>query len=135
LCRALVWLGAALLAEGKTAAAMSYYRRALALGEKTLGPTHPELADALIGIGMTELANGASKRAIAPLERALELRQKDADAVELARARFALARALADSDVTRATTLANQARAVYAQSAAGNARELGEIDRWLHRRP
>jgi serine/threonine protein kinase/tetratricopeptide (TPR) repeat protein len=132
---ALDGLGDALLAEGKTAAAMSYYRRALALGEKTLGPTHPELADALIGIGLVELAGGASKRAIAPLERALALREKDGDAIELARARFALARALAGTNVTGATALANQARSAYAQSAAGNARELGEIDRWLHRGP
>jgi hypothetical protein len=46
-----------------------------------------------------------------------------------------LARALAGSDVTRATALANQARTAYARSEAGNARELGEIDRWLHRGP
>jgi hypothetical protein len=46
-----------------------------------------------------------------------------------------LARALLGSDATRATALANQARTAYAQSAAGNERELGEIDRWLHRRP
>ena len=131
---ALCGLGDALLAEGKTAAALSDYRRALAIGEKGLGPNHPELSDALIGIGLAELATGANKRAVAPLERALEL-EKNADVVDLARARFALARALGRSDPTRATALANEARAGYAKSAAGNARELGEIDRWLHRKP
>jgi eukaryotic-like serine/threonine-protein kinase len=135
LTAALDGLGDALLAEGKKAAAMSYYQRALALGERTLGPKHPELADSLIGIGLVDLAEGATQRAVAPLERALALREKDPDALDLAHARFALARALAGSDKARATALATQARAAYAQSAAGNARELAEIDRWLRRRP
>ncbi|MCU1281468.1 MAG: hypothetical protein JWM53_5014, partial [bacterium] len=64
----------------------------------------------------------------------LTLREKDSDAVDLARARFALARALETTDAPRATALATQARTAYAQSAAGNARELGEVDRWLRRR-
>ncbi|MGZ3427976.1 MAG: tetratricopeptide repeat-containing protein, partial [Polyangia bacterium] len=134
LSAALDGLGDAMYAEGKLPAALGYYRRAQALLERTVGPKHPDLADSLIGIGLCELAQGAPKRAQPSLERALALREKDADPLELARARFALARALATTDAARARTLANDARAAYAQSAAGNARELGEIDRWLRRR-
>ncbi len=119
--------GDALFAEGKLAAALSDYRRAGAMLEKALGPNHPDLADSLIGIGLCELATGATKRAVPPLQRALALREKDAEPLELARARFALARALVSSDKPRATVLASQAQKAYARSAAGNARELAEI--------
>ena len=129
---ALDGLGDALFAEGKYAAAMSDYRRAQAMLEKAVGPNHPDLAESLIGIGLCELATGATKRAVPPLERALVLREKDSEPLDLARSRFALARAVASSDKPRATSLANEARQAYAKSAAGNARELAEIDRWLH---
>ncbi|HEY2747582.1 MAG TPA: tetratricopeptide repeat protein, partial [Polyangia bacterium] len=122
--------GDALFAEGKLAAALSDYRRAEAMLEKAVGPNHPDLADALIGIGLCELATGATKRALPPLERALALREKDAEPLELARARFALARALVASDRPRATTLANEAQKTYARSPAGNARELAELARF-----
>jgi tetratricopeptide (TPR) repeat protein len=134
LSAALDGLGDASYAEGKLPAALGYYKRAEALLEKTLGPNHPDLADALIGIGLVELSGGSPTRALPPLERALKLREKDADPLDLARARFALARALVTSDTDRATTLATEARTTYAKSAAGNAREIGEIDRWLRRK-
>jgi len=127
--------GDALFAEGKLAAALSDYRRAEALLEKTVGPTHPDLADSLIGIGLCELASGSAKRAVPSLERALALREKDSEPVDLARSRFALAKALVSTDTDRATTLATEARATYAKSPAGNARELAEIaefERQLH---
>jgi tetratricopeptide (TPR) repeat protein len=136
LSAALDGLGDALYAEGKLDAALAHYRRALALLERTVGPQHPDLADALVGIGLVELARGAPKRALPPLERALALRQKGADALDLARARFAVARALGPAEATRATSLATAARAVYAHSAAadgGKVAELDEIDRWLQR--
>ncbi|MDB4969239.1 MAG: serine/threonine kinase family protein, partial [Myxococcales bacterium] len=132
LSAALDGLGDAQLALGKPAAAMSYYKRALALLEKTVGPKHPDLADALIGIGLTELATNAPRRAVPPLERALALRETAGDPLEIARARFALARALAQGgDRTRAMGLADEARAVYAKGDVTSARELVEIDHWL----
>ncbi|HEX9100936.1 MAG TPA: serine/threonine-protein kinase [Polyangia bacterium] len=135
LSAALDGLGDTLLAEGQLAPALGYYKRALALLERTVGPNHPDLGDALIGIGLVELAEGGGKRAVAPLERAVALREKDADPLDLARARFALARALATTDTARAATLATQARAAYGKRPDGNGREIAEIDRWLHRRP
>jgi len=131
---ALDGLGDALFAAGKLDAALADYKKALALLERTVGPNHPDLADALIGIGLVDVARGDGKRAVAPLERALALREKDADPLDLARARFALARALVTTDTARATELAAQARAAYDKQPAGNGRELAEIDRWLHRR-
>jgi len=128
---ALDGLGDAYFAEGKPAVALGYYKRALALLEKTVGPKHPDLADSLIGIGLVELTNGAPKRAVPLLERALALREKDAEPLDLARARFALARALGPGDPTRANQLATEARTAYAKSSAANAREIAEIDRWL----
>ncbi len=130
---ALDGLGDALFAEHEIDAALGDYRRALALLERTVGPNHPDLGDALIGIGLCEMAQGGVKRAIAPLERAVTLREKDADPLDLARARFALARALATSDTARATQLAKEARAAYGKSPTANTRELAEIDRFLRR--
>ena len=116
----------------KTAAAMGYYKRALALLEKTVGPKHPDLADALIGIGLTELKSNAPRRAVPPLERALTLRVTAGDPLDIARARFALARALAAvGDQPRALALADEARDVYAKTDVTSARELVEVDRWL----
>ncbi|HEX6834991.1 MAG TPA: tetratricopeptide repeat protein, partial [Polyangia bacterium] len=134
LSAALDGLGDALFAEGKLDAALADYKKAVALLERTVGPNHPDLGDGLIGIGLVELARGGGKRAIAPLERAVAVRQKDSDPIDLARARFALARALATSDTARATQLATAARATYEKSPTTNARELAEIDRFFRRR-
>ena len=134
LSAALDGLGDALYAEGKYDAALADYKKALALLERTVGPNHPDLGDALIGIGLVELAQGAGQRAVAPLERAVTLREKDADPLDLARARFALARALVTTDTARATQLAMTARAAYEKSPTGNGRDIAEIDRWLRRR-
>ena len=131
LSAALDGLGDAMLAARRPALALGYYRRSLALLEKAVGPNHPDLADALIGIGLSELAQGDARRASPSLERALALRESSGDALDIARARFALARAVAaNGDRPRAVELADKARAVYARAAPPSSRELGEIDRW-----
>jgi len=75
---ALVNLGFALEQEQQFAAAESCYRRALAIQEKGLGPTHPEvgvtlnnLAGVLGALGRLASAEQAYRRAMAVFEKAL----------------------------------------------------------------
>jgi serine/threonine protein kinase/tetratricopeptide (TPR) repeat protein len=88
-------------------------------------------ADALRCLGDALILAGRPREAIAPLERSLTLLHRTYPG-DLARARFAMARALALSggDLPRATTLARQAREELA-TAPGLAYELAIVDRWL----
>jgi tetratricopeptide (TPR) repeat protein len=130
---ALVGFGDLGLARGAPGEALASYRRALQIQEKAMGPTYPDLATPLTGMGLAELARAAPLRALPPLERALALRQATAgDPVELARTRFALARALRASrrDPERVRTLAQAARAAYA-GRAGQESMVAEIDAFV----
>jgi hypothetical protein len=64
-----------------------------------LGPRHPFLAYPLTGIGVAHWKSGQADRALAPLERALAIREaSEPDLAQRAETRFALARALWDAD-------------------------------------
>ena len=72
-----------------------------------------------------------------PLERALPLRQlPGGDPLDLARTRFALARALHGSggDEQRATQLAQSALTALQKGGKPAAREAAEIEQWLRTR-
>ena len=106
-------------------------RRALTVWETQVGSSHPYLGYPLTAIGRAALALARPKDAVAPLERALRLRETgEADAVLLAETRFALARALWDAgaDRARALALAMRARDVYAP--AGDAKDTATVDAW-----
>jgi hypothetical protein len=78
------------------------------------------------------VALGRASEAIAPLERALRMRKaNEPDPSLVADTRFALARALWDSDSDRARTrkLSEEARKAYAKAKAG--KEVAEVDAWL----
>jgi tetratricopeptide (TPR) repeat protein len=122
--------------QGEHAAALAADRRALAEIEET--GSDFVLDAALTGEGLDLLALGRAADAVAPLERALSLRERaSVKAPELTETRFALARALAagGGDRTRARALAAAARDLlrpFAERYGGRyQRTAGEIDRFL----
>ncbi|MFL5356784.1 tetratricopeptide repeat protein [Archangium sp.] len=125
-------LGQVLLDAGRPGEALGYFERALALRERVLGPQHPELAGPLTGRGEALVKLGHPTEALAPLERALALREShEGPGRELAETRFALARALWDSqkDTARARQLAKQAESALAQP--GSEALLARVQAWL----
>ncbi|HTM21229.1 MAG TPA: tetratricopeptide repeat protein, partial [Kofleriaceae bacterium] len=114
--------------------ALPHFQRSLALGEKGLGPDHPNLAYPLQGIGHCERELGRPARAVSPLERAVALTEKaGASPVDIAAYEFQLAGALweAGADRGRAVAVARRARAGYAHAPTDQAKAVAEIDRWL----
>jgi serine/threonine-protein kinase len=90
------------------------------------------LAYPLTGLGKVKTAQGEPRGAVAPLERALRIREAvENDPTQLAETRFALAQALWDSgdDRARAVSVATTAKREYAAEHASS--ELGEVETWL----
>jgi tetratricopeptide (TPR) repeat protein len=132
---ALAGIGEALLKDGNAKAALANYQRAVTLLEKTGGPNYPDLAEGLTGIGLAELVLKTPKQALTPLERALKLRvDNPGDPLDLARTRFALARALRDAggDAARASELAEAARKTYVAQEATQ-KDAEAVAAWLAR--
>jgi eukaryotic-like serine/threonine-protein kinase len=99
--------------------------------EGSLGPNHPNVALALVGLAELERAMGRASEAVVWAERALAIREVGAvSAGELARTRFVLARALVEAgrERSRAVVLAEQARTTYRQTGDG---ELADVEAWL----
>ncbi|MBI5537019.1 MAG: tetratricopeptide repeat protein [Deltaproteobacteria bacterium] len=121
--------------ERKPGEALKLYARSLAIVEKTMGPEFRGAAHVLTGIGLTLLAQGRSADAIAPLTRALPLREGDRIAVDLvAETRFALARALWESgnDRSRAIELATGASEELARGTMVTRNDsAADVKRWL----
>ena len=129
-------LGGVLFRQGKLEAAKVHYQRALRIREKALGAEHPSLAYALLGLARVALGQQDSEGARAYAERALRICEAGKVAPELsANARYELARALwaNPSQRSRARTLAEQARATFAE--AGRDRDVAEADAWLTEHP
>src|SRR5262249_43704612 len=104
-------------------------RRALALAEANLPPTHPDLAPYLLIVGKALIGVGASREALPLLERALKLKGTSEDLTEV---KFDLARALvtAHEGTARALALARQAREEWRKSPE-HADDVADVDRWL----
>ena len=105
--------------------------------ERQFGPDAVNLGYALTGIGISYLEQDKPDNALAPLRRALKIRE-DTDEVapaDRAETAFALARALWSSSRDRDTArrLAEQARDAYTHTAVSNA--LAEVERWLRDHP
>ena len=126
------------LAEGRrvaghAAAALDDYRQALALTEHAPA-LQRYVPYALTGIGDSELDLGAAAKATEPLTRALAFREAlPADDIDLARTRFALARALALSggNQARARELAEAARSGYTADRPAARAGRAQIEAWL----
>jgi tetratricopeptide (TPR) repeat protein len=122
-----------LLKLGERHRALSLFKRALAINEKSWGADHLLNAALLVNIGRTLIDWHQPAEAIAPLKRAVSIRETREDhPAKLAAAQFALARALWESGRAkgRAKSLAIEARETYASVGAPN-QELAEIDDWL----
>jgi tetratricopeptide (TPR) repeat protein len=118
---------------GRYREARESFERARIVWERELGLDHRNLGYALTGIGESFLAEGDASSALAPLERALTIReQHETEPSRLAETRFALARALWDTnrDRARARTLAQRAKDGYAQTSIAS--KLADVDGWLH---
>ena len=74
--RARMFLGHIHLRRKEHAQALQEMEKALAVGERVFGPTSPELADPLTGLGEVLAAQGRNAEALLPMQRALEHQEK-----------------------------------------------------------
>jgi tetratricopeptide (TPR) repeat protein len=124
--------GETLNSLGRHREARQSFERARIIWERELGSEDPNLGYALSGIGISYLAEGDSSSALVPLERALKIREaSEKDPTKLGETRFALARALWESnrDRARARTLAEEARTSFSE--ATQRKNLMEVAVWL----
>ena len=110
-----------------------HFERAVGILEKALGGSHGRVATMLKNLGQTLLTAGAPADAVAPLERALALREGRTTGATYGTIAFTLARAIweAHHDHDRALKLAWKARAALEH--AGAEQELTRIDTWIER--
>ncbi len=112
--------------------ALPIFREALAIDSKVLGPSHYDLSYSLKGIGISLLGLGRPREAIAPLEQALDVREKQhGKELSLAECQFYLAQALWDGDGNRqrAMRLARQAREGFTH--VQMPQNVKNVDTWL----
>ena len=124
--------GEILNALGRYREARQSFEGGRIIWERELGLDHRNLGYVLTGIGESYLAERDALNALAPLERAWKIREaKETDPARRGETRFALARALWDTerDRRRAADLAEGAREAYAQ--AGDRAKVSDIDGWL----
>jgi Tfp pilus assembly protein PilF/predicted Ser/Thr protein kinase len=127
-------LGHLAFQSGEHAAAAAHFERALAVFTDAFGPDAAPLAYPLTGIGELRLAQGDPTGAAEALERALLLGEAG-DPTDLARTRFALARALAAAEAPRARELALAALTALTAAGPAYARQRAEAEAWLAETP
>jgi eukaryotic-like serine/threonine-protein kinase len=127
-----VALGNVYVGLGKPDAALTAYRTAIAWFEKLVGPDDTQLGEPLTRTAEVELARGHAAAARPLLERAARLLEHG-DPVDLARCRFALARALPDH--AAAVVEARAALELYAQAGERAAGPHAEVARWIASHP
>jgi serine/threonine protein kinase len=123
--------GEILNALGRFEEARQSFETAIVTLEREVGVDDRNLAYALTGIGIGWLALGNPIEAIAPLERALKIRDTDSDATKRAETKFALARALWDSGRARARARALAEGAREGLSETSEPAKKAEVEEWL----
>jgi tetratricopeptide (TPR) repeat protein len=127
-----------LIDAGRAGEAVQHFLNAVAIAESINGEHDDELAYAQSGLGAAYVAMGREHVALGPLEDALRRQTSDAQAVDRAVTRFALAQALwaATPERKRAIELAQQARATLAAHPLGirRQRQLDAVAAWLRAR-
>jgi tetratricopeptide (TPR) repeat protein len=116
--------------------ALPYFRQALEVEEKLLGPDHPDVAEELTIIGDLERRLGQHRQARERLERALRIAESQKlEPGSVARSRFALAQELWDTgaDRPRAVRLARQAKAGFESLDEHDDVALKEVADWLRK--
>jgi serine/threonine protein kinase len=125
-------LGEVSLRRGDHRAARLHYEKAVAFTERALGTGHPELAFALLGMGLCDRAAGSPDASLVWLERAWGLvGSHDADPIMRGEVALELARSLAETGASaRARELVAQARADAAGATehAYSSKLLAELD-------
>jgi len=132
--QSLYHLGAVHHANGEHEEAATLFERALAIREKALDAEHPHIADTLVALAEVALALDRPDGALARAERAVKIREAiTVPPAYLARARFLLARVLAETGAPqgRAVGLAQQAADTYREAGHGSAERLAEVQTWL----
>jgi tetratricopeptide (TPR) repeat protein len=125
--------GEILNALGRFDEARDLFTSALGVWTKELPRDHPYFGDSLTGIGESYLGQSSPAKAVAPLEQALAIREKNgADTLEIGETRFALARALWDGggDRARAERLSRSAQAAFAERPSFSDKAAA-VDAWL----
>ncbi|MEM7157850.1 MAG: tetratricopeptide repeat protein [Myxococcota bacterium] len=125
-------LGSALVGAGRPAEAIPLHRRSLPIWSRQ-GDHSPSLAISLTDQALALLEHGESAEAVPLVERAVKIfESRTIDPLELARARFTLARSLAASnrDSARARQLASRARAAYVDGGERRYEHVDAIDLW-----
>jgi serine/threonine protein kinase/tetratricopeptide (TPR) repeat protein len=125
--------GEILTAVNDLPGALKSYQESNVIWEREFGPASPAVAFSLTGIGSTLVSLQRPGEAIAPLQRALRIRQEhDPDGSRLGETEFALARALWDSrrDAERAIALAQKALQDYGRLASSSDAR-SKILKWL----
>jgi serine/threonine protein kinase/Tfp pilus assembly protein PilF len=125
-------MGEAYRQLGKLDLAMTTLKESLAIREKAMGPTHPELIAPLLAMGRVEIGRGNRPAARPLLERAVAL--VGAKPSDQADARFLLAQELrSDGETERAMTLARQAQEFYAKARSARGDSLAAVTAFLDR--
>jgi tetratricopeptide (TPR) repeat protein len=125
--------GEVLALVGRNREAERDLRASIERWEAFVGPDHLWVSYPLTALGKTLLADGRAAEAIAPLERAVRIRERaEAHRDLLAESQFALARArwIAGGDHAAARTLAVAARDAY-RGMPAQAKNAAEVDGWL----
>jgi serine/threonine protein kinase/tetratricopeptide (TPR) repeat protein len=120
-------------ARGRHVEAQAMAEQALAIMERELDSDQPEFAVALTSIGLSWLGRGKPHLAIPVLEKALLIREvRDPDPDRLGETRFALARALWESNHSsvRAAQLAEKALGDFQKSSRTTNQKM-DVMRWI----
>jgi eukaryotic-like serine/threonine-protein kinase len=124
-------IGNTLRKRGDIAAALSEYKKSLAIGEPLLGKDHPYVGDALVGVGECALALRMFDEAQPALERALAIRKAGSRPAELAEVELALAKTLWERGQRAKALEHGQAARNAVINSPGDKKRLDDIDAWL----